>query len=306
MASIDCVLDTNPMAAEIGTVSNHVKVTTTAVVAMQTAVVIAEAKAADHVCDNVNKGFYTLIRSQISQKIAKLQSEVDSHLMQLNQQRKQLLSIKGRMERDYNMISNRYLKLFNGLNANLKQRVFELDKPTIDFAVREIEKVSNRTKYLSATVPVTQLESLSVSQKIMASNVKYRGLSVINSMKDFLSDMYEQNKLTDQILLNTSRIVENSSLSIPVIIAEINYDRFDNKKIEIDVNDLELNKLSQSAIKNAVMSIIEFLPWGKNTISKDIQSEFSKFNSLSNNSQRVKDMTNKLFMANNYQHLQNQ
>jgi len=181
-----------------------------------------------------------------------------------------------------------------------------LDKPTIDFAVREIEKVSNRTKYLSATVPVTQLESLSVSQKIMASNVKYRGLSVINSMKDFLSDMYEQNKLTDQILLNTSRIVENSSLSIPVIIAEINYDRFDNKKIEIDVNDLELNKLSQSAIKNAVMSIIEFLPWGKNTISKDIQSEFSKFNSLSNNSQRVKDMTNKLFMANNYQHLQNQ
>jgi len=115
MASIDCVLDTNPMAAEIGTVSNHVKVTTTAVVAMQTAVVIAEAKAADHVCDNVNKGFYTLIRSQISQKIAKLQSEVDSHLMQLNQQRKQLLSIKGRMERDYNMISNRYLKLFNGL-----------------------------------------------------------------------------------------------------------------------------------------------------------------------------------------------
>ncbi len=306
MASIDCVLDTNPMAAEIGTVSNHVMATTTAVVAMQTAVVIAEAKAADHVCDNVNKGFYTLIRSQISQKIAKLQSEVDSHLMQLNQQRKQLLAIKGRMERDYNMISNRYLKLFNGLNANLKQRVFELDKPTIDFAVREIEKVSNRTKYLSATVPVTQLESLSISQKIMASNVKHRGLSVINSMKDFLSDMYVQNKLTDQILLNTSRIVGNTSLSVPVIIAEVNYDRFDNKNIEIDLNTVELNKLSQSAIKNAVMSIIEFLPWQNSAIKKDIQSEFSKFNSSSNNSQRVKDLTNKLFMANDYQHLQNQ
>jgi len=306
MASIDCVLDTNPMAAEIGTVSNHVKATTTAVVAMQTAVVIAEAKAADHVCDNVNKGFYTLIRSQISQKIAKLQSEVDSHLMRLNQQRKQLLAVKGRMERDYNMISNRYIKLFNGLNANLKQRVFELDKPTIDFAVREIDKVSNRTKYLSATVPVTQLESLSISQKIMASNVKHRGLSVINSMKNFLSDMYEQNKLTDQILLSTNHIVDNSNLSVPVIIAEVNYDKFDNKKFEINVNNVELNKLSQAAINNAVMSIIEFLPWQKSTISNEIQSEFSKFNSSSKNSQRVKDMTIKLFMANNYQHLQNQ
>ena len=54
---------------------------------MQTAVIIAEEKAADHVCNNVNKGFYSLIRSQISQKMAKLQSEVDSHLMQLVQQK---------------------------------------------------------------------------------------------------------------------------------------------------------------------------------------------------------------------------
>ncbi|GHT76494.1 hypothetical protein FACS189463_1690 [Bacteroidia bacterium] len=167
MATFNYTVDTNPMAQEISTVSNHIKGTTTAVVAMQTAVVLAEAKAADHVCNNVNKGFYTLIRSQISQKIAKLQSEVDSHLMQLNAQRKQLLGIKNRMERDYNMISSRYLKLFNGLNQNLKQRVFELDKPTIDFAVREVEKVSNRTKYLTATVPVSQLESLAASQKII-------------------------------------------------------------------------------------------------------------------------------------------
>ena len=69
------------------------------------------------------------MRSQISQKIAKLQSEVDSQLMQLNAQRKQLLAIKNRMERDYNMLSDRYLKLFNGINQNLKQRILELDRP---------------------------------------------------------------------------------------------------------------------------------------------------------------------------------
>ena len=56
MAHIDFVLDTKPMAQEINSISNHIKGTTAAVVAMQTAVVLAEQKAADQVCSNVNKG----------------------------------------------------------------------------------------------------------------------------------------------------------------------------------------------------------------------------------------------------------
>lgn len=306
MATFNYTVDTHPMASEINTVSNHVKGTTTAVVAMQTAVVLAEAKAADHVCANVNKGFFTLIRSQISQKVAKLQSEVDSHLMQLNQQRKQLLAIKGRMERDYNMISSRYLKLFNGLNVNLKQRVFELDRPTVDFAVREVEKVSNRTKYLTATVPVTQLESLAISQKIIASNVKFRGFKVIDSMTNFLSDMNEQKRLTNKILLSTGVKNENTTLSVPVIISECNFDRFDNKNIDVIVSKTQLNQATQSSVKNTVIQQVDDLKWQKGAeISKEIKSEFSKMVSNCNASQRVKEMANKLFLANNFQTIKN-
>ncbi|MDR2928473.1 MAG: hypothetical protein LBV41_09810 [Cytophagaceae bacterium] len=301
MAYIDCVVDTNPMATKIESVSNHLKGTTTAVVAMQTAVVLAEKKAADHVCDNVNKGFYTLIRSQISQKIAKLQSDVDSHLMQLNQQRKQLLSIKNRMERDYNMISSRYMKLFNGLNQNLKQRIFELDRPIVNFAVQEVEKVSNRAKYLTATVPVSQLESLAISQKIIASNVKYRGLKVINSMSHFLADMSEQKKLTDRILLEKGN-VENSTISVPVVISECNFDKFDNKNLDVFVSNVQLSQQTQSAVKNVVNQNVEHMQWqNEREINKEVKSEFSKFLSGAKTSQRVKDMANKLFLANNYQ-----
>jgi len=307
MAYIDCLVDTNPMAAEINTVSNHVMGTTTAVVAMQTAVVVAEAKAADHVCANVNKGFFTLIRSQISQKVARLQSEVDSHLMQLNQQRKQLLAIKGRMERDYNMISNRYMKLFNGMNASLKQRIFELDKPTIDFAVKEVEKVSNRTKYLTATVPVMQLESLAISQKIIASNVKFRGMKVIGSMSNFLSDMDKQKKLTDRILLSSGSDALNVTLSVPVIISECNFDKFNNKNIDVIVSKIQLAPATQSAVKNTVIQNIDNLQWQKEAeINKEVKSEFSKMLSTSNLSQRVKMMASKLFLANNYQTMKSQ
>ncbi|MDR1023686.1 MAG: hypothetical protein LBL94_10510 [Prevotellaceae bacterium] len=306
MAHIDCVIDTTPMAQGISAVSGHVNATTTAVVAMQTAVVLAEQKAANLVCDNVNRGFYTLIRSQISQKVAKLRSEVDSHLMQLNQQRKQLMAIKGRMERDYSMISSRYLKLFSGLNQNLKQRVFELDKPTVDFAAKEVEKVANRTKHLTATVPVSQLESLAASQKIIASSVKFRGLKVINSMTRFLADMSEQKKLTDRILLTDNVKAENASLSVPVVISECNFDKFDNKNIDVMVSNAELSRQAQSSIKNTVSSGIESIQWQQEReINREVKSEFSKYLSASSSSQRVKDMANKLFLANNYQTIKN-
>ncbi len=301
MATFNYTVDTKPMAEEMRSVSRHVNATTGAVVAMQTAVIIAEEKAADHVCNNVNKGFYSLIRSQISQKMAKLQSEVDSHLMQLVQQKNALLSIKNRMQKDYNMIASRYIKLFNGLNSNLKQRVFELDKPTIDFAVKEVDKIYNRTKYLTATIPIAQLESLTASQKILASNVKYRGLNVINSMRSFLFEMNTQKKLTDKILINAGRYTETATLYIPILICECNRDKTD-AGVEISVSDIELDNISKSAIKNTAFAELNQIEWqAKSTPNAEVQSEFSKLVSSSSKSQRVKDMAMKLFQSNNYQ-----
>ncbi|HBX52615.1 MAG: hypothetical protein A2W98_14585 [Bacteroidetes bacterium GWF2_33_38] len=302
MATFNYTVDTKPMAEEIRSVSHHVNATTGAVVAMQTAVILAEEKAADHVCNNVNKGFYSLIRSQISQKMAKLQSDVDSHLMQLVQQKNALLSIKNRMQRDYNMIAGRYIKLFNGLNANLKQRVFELDKPTIDFAVKEVDKVSNRTKYLTATIPITQLESVSLSQKIVASNIKHRGLNVINSMRSFLFEMNTQKKLTDQILINDNRYTGTATIYIPVVICECNRDKTDSKNLEIIVSDVELDNFSKSAIQNTAYAEINKVEWSQKSVSNsEIKSEFSKLLSSSSKSQRVKDLAMQLFQSNNYQ-----
>ena len=123
MEYINCKVDTQPMADELKTVSRHVTGTMTAVVAMQAAVIKADQEAADQVCNDVNRGFHALMSSQISQKIAKLQSDVDSHLLRLNQQTKQLLAIKRQMERDYRRTAERYGKTFNTINRELRQRV---------------------------------------------------------------------------------------------------------------------------------------------------------------------------------------
>lgn len=301
MAYIDCVIDTKPMAHEISTVSNQIKGTTAAVVSMKAAVIRAEQEAADHVCENVNKGFYSLIHSQISQKIAALQSNVDSHYMRLNQLRRQLIALQGRMERDYGLIAHRYNKLFNGLNKNLQMRVFELDKPTINFAVKDVNSITNRPKLLTSLVPLSQSESLALSQRIIASNMKNRGYQVIESMSQFLGGMKEQKELTDRIMLTSNRTDNDATYMVPVIISESNYDKYGNLRKEVFVNKECLEQRSQEVVKNVVNANSADLNWQTVEITPEIKSEFSTYMSRSNSSDRVKDMATKLFLANNYQ-----
>ena len=301
MAQIDCVIDTHPMAKEMESVSRNIQGTTAAVVGMKAAVIKAEKDAADHVCNNVNKGFYTLIHSQISQKIAKLQSEVDSHIMKLNQLRKQLLSIKDRMERDYGMISQRYIKLFNGLNRNLEQRVYELDRPVMEFAMKDINAISNRKKHMTATVPLSQKESLSVSQKILTSNMKFQGMRVIDSMARFLTGLEEQDELAKEILLEVLLTEKDVRLMVPVIISESKYDKYGNTRLEVIPPSIGLNEKAKNNIRTVVNIEAMKLDWEEEPLSDEIKSEFGKYLSASSASQRVKDMTNKLLVSNNFQ-----
>jgi hypothetical protein len=301
MATFNYTVDTTPMADELSSVSRNVNGTTAAVGVMQTAVIIAETKASDLICSNVNKGFYSLIRSQISQKMAKLQSDVDSHLMQLVQQKKALLSIKDRMNRDYNMISSRYTKLFNGLNSMLRSRIFELDKPVIEFACKEIDKISNRTRSLTATIPVSQTESISMSQKLVVSNVKQKSLGVISAMRNFVYDMAVQKKLTDNILINDSRYLGTARSYIPVAVCEYCVDSTGARSTEVIVTKTELDNAAISSIKNTLASAFAGLEWkDNNSPSPEIRNEFSKMVTTSSASARVKELTSKLFAADSH------
>lgn len=302
MAHMSFTVDTQPMAREIESVSQKVKGTTTAIVGMRAAIIAAEAEAADHVCTNVNRGFYTLIHSQISQKIARLQSDVDSHLMKLNQCRKQLLGVKARMERDYGMLTSRYTKLFNGINKNLELRVYELDKPTFNFAIKDTNAMNNRTVQLTATVPVSQLEMLTASQRIIASNMKYRCQQVVSSVNTFLSQMKEQDRLTERILLPQTVEKDTTTIMVPIIISESNYDAYNHISKEVTVSDSSLTPRGREAIrKGGYEAEVE---WQTNdAISNELKSEFQRCLSQSSASSRVKDMAQKLFMANNFQTL---
>jgi hypothetical protein len=199
MANFSFTVDTQEMAAAIDDVSAHVNGVSAAVIGMQGAVIAAEAAAADRVCRHVDAGFFSLIRAQITQKMAALRSRTDSCLLELRQQTQTLAGIKTTMERDYQMISERYRRVFRSIDASLRNRVFELDKAVTALVHREIERVSIRQRSLQAQVPIHQTECVQNAQTIAVSHAKGNAIRSLRSIQGFLAESSQQAHLLESM-----------------------------------------------------------------------------------------------------------
>src|SRR5579864_1057357 len=203
MASFDFTVDTGEMAHSIDGLSAHVGSVTTAVVTMQAAVLAAETAAAERICKNVDRGFFSLIRSQITQKIARLQSEVDSRFLEMHQQSLALRAIKSRMEHDYHMIAARYVRLFHSVDLSLRNRVLELNRRVSNFAMREADRLHVRALSLQAQPSIHQSESMRLAQMVSASQTKGNARRAILSIRSFLSNTGREVRLLESMSIET-------------------------------------------------------------------------------------------------------
>lgn len=302
MANFNFTVDTNPMAESIDGVANHVDGTTAAVIAMQTAVVIAEQKGAEKICNNVNFGFYSLIRSQISQKIATHKSKADAKIMELQQQSVTLIAIKSRMEKDYQMLASRYTKLFEGLNKALRARIFELDKPTTSFVFKDVLPTANRTKSLSGSSSTTQVESIASSQMISISNTKYNAMKNISSMQDFIYSSENQKSLISSIL-NKETVTKPTEKDIPVLISES--EGLNVRQSQWIITQPPLKKNTNSKIESHIYSSLSHLKWvdeNQGNYSR-VKQEFGNFVNQSTVSDRVKKQMLSLLESSKWQKL---
>lgn len=294
---IPCSVDTAPMAAELQSVSNHVKGTTAAVVTMQTAVIAAENKGANKVCSNVNRGFFTLMRSQISQKIANKQSRVEALIMQLGQQKRQLLSIKTNMEREYGRIAERYLRIFTSVNKELESRIRQIDQPVFELVNKHMMTSSNRMNALSGWVTTSQVEGITQSQQILVSKMKHNAQVALEQSTEFLSQIGEQRVLTRKVLISNPMGNESKTCQIPVVIWETLNDNSGIPRTEVNTPEA-LAKTHSDQINNVIRES-ETLPWGEDQSSM-VAEEFMSIVDSSASTPRVKDMIKKMFASSDY------
>lgn len=219
MANFNMTVDTDEMAQALHGVSVNVNTVTAAVAGMQTAVIAAETAAANRICQHVDQGFFALIRSQITQKMVRCRSEVDSRYLELRQQSQALAGFKARMERDFQMIAQRYTRLFQSIDQSLRGRVFELDRPAAQLVNRESARLSLRMDALQARPSVHQWESVHIAQLMAVSQAKQSAWRVLNGMRGFLHESAQQSSLVKS-MLSESTMPTADTRYIPVLLIE--------------------------------------------------------------------------------------
>jgi hypothetical protein len=219
VANFSFTVDTREMADGLYSVAPHVDGATGAVVSMQTAVIMAEKRASEDICRNVNRGFFSLIRSQISQKIAISRSQVEARLLELRDQSQKLSSVKTTMQRDFQMIAVRYTKLFRSLDAALLSRIHDSNTSLLDLVNKDVARMGGRTRVLQASFPIHQLESVSSSQRIAASNTRSKASAAIGAMSRFIRESNQQDRLSSSIL-GSERADNDATLLLPFALVD--------------------------------------------------------------------------------------
>jgi CRISPR/Cas system CSM-associated protein Csm2 small subunit len=196
-------VDTDPFDDSVGHCNDNVNLLTGAVVATEAAQIASISQNATKVSNTVITGFFSYIRSEISQQIAELSQNIEAQVMHLKELAQACVGKKKQMEGDFYRISSRYIKIFDDLNNELSNRIFELDKPTFVFR-NELEHQDFRTTKndLVNTVTVFGKEGSELQSKISASIAKKRALDALYIAKVFLLKQKKLNKTIQLSMMN--------------------------------------------------------------------------------------------------------
>jgi hypothetical protein len=195
--NVNIEVDTSPFDNSVEQCNTNVNLLTGAVVATEAAQIASIDKNSKKVANTIVSGFFSYIKSEISQQIAELSQGIESQLMHLRELSKAVLDKKRQMESDFMRISGRYAKTFDDLNNELSNRIFELDKHAFVFK-KELDNQSVRATNndLVNTVAVFGKEGSELQIKISVSIAKKRALDTINKARVFL---WQQKKLHDTV-----------------------------------------------------------------------------------------------------------
>ncbi len=294
---IDCLVDTIPMAEKIQRVGQNVEHTTMAVVAMKTAVVEAEKSGAQHICQNVNRGFFTLMQSQLSAKLAQKKSRTEALMAQLAMQKRRLLEIKNSMENDYQRICTRYGRIISSINKQLEQRIIDLDKPVYKFCTNDIATCTNRKLTVSGIAPIVQKEDVQTAQRINSSVLRRDGEYAINHLKDFLVEFA---KSDHEVRCHTieSLPAQDCTFYLPFVMMSVTVDSDGTQSLYITPPESLSIKNAQRSVREISSQINTFGWVPEESVSSETKTEFLRILAESEQPDRVKKMIKRLYDQN--------
>lgn len=214
---------TEPFDNSVVRCNTHVGTLTGAVVATEAAQVASIRENARKVGQTIIDGFFKTVRSEISQQISELTSRINATLLHLHELGKRCVDKQRQMESDYNRISSRYLKIFDELNSELKNRIYELDRPTFVFRAESDQSAARfvEGREVSSTL-VSGREESALQARIAASRSKKQAQDTIGEINRFLQRQKQLDRLLHHCILDEDRA---SSVYVPVCWVETTSER---------------------------------------------------------------------------------
>ena len=218
MAVLNFRVDTDPMAYKVSEINSSVLGVGTTVIELQKELINAEIEAAEKVSNNVTYGFYMLTRNQLTQKLVDFENKATNAYVLYQNYSKDLKQIKERMEKDYNLISRQYLKIFKSIENTLNTLVNDLDSALLDITSTSKDVIVERrtsntsviSNYNSGIIPMTNALSISV--------VKEKVARIIEESRRYLLDVKE---LEDKInyVVSAAGVKDKTQIFIPVLVS---------------------------------------------------------------------------------------
>lgn len=217
--SENIVIDVSPLARKVDQVTSSVDKTTGAVVAMKAAVIAQEKQSTKQICENVNYGFYSLITSQISQKLAIHENAANSKLALMQSISKKIHEILLTAQVDYQRISRRYIDTFRTLDKNLKNRITELNKPAVNLSEKKKSLIFKSTTKNVASAICYAKESLPASQMFINAELKKHANMALDSLSGTMEEEKDYETKMQPIMCDGT--LETPAMEyVPVVVSE--------------------------------------------------------------------------------------
>jgi hypothetical protein len=296
---IDIEVDTRPFDKSVSTCNTNVDLLTGAVVATEVAQVASIDSNSKKVAGTIVNGFFSYIKSEISQQITELSQSMDAQIMHLRELSQACLDKKRQMDSDFTRISGRYIKIFDDLNNELKNRIYELDKPTFLFR-NELDDQHKRSveNDLVNVITVSGKEGGKLLSQISASLAKKRAFDTLSQAKIFLWQQKLLNQKIQKSMIGESiQAVQYS----PVCYVEM---KLENQQIKKEVHSTSyVRSLGSEQSTNFLIDQFSEKKEIWNTIEADsaeqIKTHFNRelnevYEGLDERTTRIKKMIQKL------------
>lgn len=218
MSDVDIRVSTEPLAREVDRVTSGIARVSLNVESYQDELVNAENEASEKISNKITHGFFMLTRNELSQRMVAYENEAMNSMVIVTRFMKDLAEIRNRMEKDYNQISARYIRIFSRLEKGLDKSIHELDKALMKVMDEGFDKIDERM-LLSLSKSVSYpCDVISSSNVLLLSYYRRKAISILSQLDNHIKEMKKLDEMLSSVLSSDFQSSKGKYIFLPVVI----------------------------------------------------------------------------------------